>query len=67
MTLQFNGQVYLFEFKAVEGKPTGDALQQIHDKRYADKYRSLNQPLHLIGVEFGKKERNIVGFEVERG
>lgn len=67
MALQFNGQVYLFEFKAVEDKPTGDALQQIHAKRYADKYRALNQPLHLIGVEFGKKERNIVGFAVERG
>ena len=67
MALQFNGQVYLFEFKAVEDKPTGDALQQIHAKRYADKYRALNQPLHLIGVEFGKKERNIIGFAVERG
>ena len=67
MALQFNGQVYLFEFKVVDEKPTGDALKQIHAKRYADKYRALNQPLHLIGVEFGKKERNIVGFEVERG
>lgn len=67
MALQFNGQVYLFEFKAVDDKPTGNALQQIHTKRYADKYRTLNQPLHLIGVEFGKTERNIVGFVVKRG
>lgn len=67
MALQFNGQVYLFEFKAVDDKPTGNALQQIHAKRYADKYRALNQPLHLIGVEFGKTERNIVGFAVEQG
>jgi hypothetical protein len=32
---------------------------------YADKYRALGQPNHLIGVEFSKASRNIVGFEVE--
>ncbi|MCL4163760.1 UNVERIFIED_CONTAM: hypothetical protein GTU68_009989 [Idotea baltica] len=66
MTLKFNQQVYLFEFKVVELSPKGKALQQIKDKQYADKYRSLNQPIHLIGVEFSKEDRNIVGFEVEQ-
>ena len=66
MTLKFNGQVYIFEFKVVELVPEGNALQQIKDKRYADKYQSLQQPVHLIGVEFSKENRNIVGFEVER-
>lgn len=65
MTLKFNNQVYLFEFKVVELAPNGAALQQIKDKRYADKYRGLNQPIYLIGVEFSKDDRNIVGFEVE--
>ena len=64
MALRFNGQVYLFEFKVIEEKPTGEALKKIHARGYADKYRALNQPLHLIGVEFGKQERNIIGFEV---
>jgi len=66
MTLKFNNQVYLFEFKVVELVPKGKALQQIKDKRYADKYRGLNQPIHLIGVEFSKEDRNVVGFEVEQ-
>ncbi|MEZ5451562.1 MAG: ATP-binding protein [Thiothrix sp.] len=66
MTLKFNGQVYIFEFKVVEMAPEGNALQQIKDRHYADKYRSLNQPIHLLGVEFSKDSRNIVGFEVER-
>lgn len=66
MALKFNQQVYLFEFKVVELSPNGKALQQIKDKRYADKYRGLNQPIHLIGVEFSKADRNIVGFEVEQ-
>ena len=49
----------------VETNPNGSALQQIKDMGYADKYRALNQPIHLVGVEFSKASRNIVGFEVE--
>ncbi|PID46879.1 MAG: hypothetical protein CSB47_01995 [Proteobacteria bacterium] len=67
MTLKFNDQIYLFEFKVVELAPEGRALQQIKDKRYADKYRGLGQPIHLIGVEFSKVNRNLVRFEVEQG
>lgn len=65
MTLRFNEQVYIFEFKVVELVPEGKALQQIKEKAYADKYRNLAQPIHLIGVEFSKENRNVVGFEVE--
>jgi hypothetical protein len=63
MTVKFNEQVYLFEFKVVELVPQGKALQQLQDRGYADKYRSLGQPIHLIGVEFSKESRSVVGFE----
>jgi hypothetical protein len=65
MTLKFNEQVYIFEFKVVELAPEGKALQQIKNKNYADKYHALNQAIHLVGVEFSKETRNIVGFDVE--
>ena len=65
MTVLFAGQVFLFEFKVVEMNPAGAALQQLKDMAYADKYRALGQPIHLVGVEFSKASRNIVGFEVE--
>jgi hypothetical protein len=65
MTVKFNGQVYLFEFKVVEDQAEGRALAQIKEKRYADKYRMLDQPIHLIGLEFSKKTRNVAGFDVE--
>jgi hypothetical protein len=65
MAIKFNEQIYLFEFKVVEEAAEGKALSQIKEKKYADKYQAFNQPLHLIGVEFSKKERNVVGFEVE--
>jgi hypothetical protein len=65
MAVKFNGQVYLFEFKVVEDKAEGKALQQIKAKEYAAKYGSLNQPIHLIGVEFSRSARNVVEFAVE--
>jgi hypothetical protein len=69
MAIKFNGQVYLFEFKVVARKAKGSpnsALKQIKEKGYADKYRALQQPIHLIGVEFSKRTRNVVDFAVER-
>ena len=66
MAVRFNGNVYLFEFKVVEMAPKGAAMAQLKEKRYADKYRSLGQPIHLIAVEFSKDARNVAAFEVER-
>ena len=65
LALRFNGQVYLFEFKVVELTPKGRALQQIKDRGYAAPYLAEGVPVHLIGVEFSRKRRAVVGFEVE--
>jgi hypothetical protein len=65
MAVRFNQQIYLFEFKVVELTPEGQALQQIKDKGYADKYRAEGLPIHLIGVEFSREQRSVVGFAVE--
>lgn len=65
MGVKFNSQIYLFEFKVVELEPKGRALQQIKDKGYANKYQASGQTIHLIGVEFSKASRSVVGFEVE--
>ena len=66
MAVRFNDQVYLFEFKVVELASAGAALAQLQERRYADKYRDLGQPIHLIGVEFSRDERNIAAFDVEQ-
>ena len=66
MAVLFNGNVYLFEFKVVEMASAGTALAQLQERRYADKYRALEQPIYLIGVEFSKDERNVAAFDVER-
>ena len=66
MAVHFNDNIYLFEFKVVELASEGAAMAQLKEKRYADKYRGLDQPIHLIAVEFSKNTRNITAFEVAR-
>ena len=64
MAVHFNDNIYLFEFKVVELASEGAAMAQLKAKGYADKYRGLDQPIYLIGVEFSKDTRNITAFEV---
>ena len=65
MSVDFNGHIYLFEFKVVEQLPEGKALEQIKAKSYADKHRASGKPIHLVGVEFSSVQRQIVAFDVE--
>jgi hypothetical protein len=65
MAVRCNGHLYLFEFKVVELVSSGAALEQIKERGYADKYRAEGLPIHLIGVEFSRDRRSVVGFEVE--
>jgi hypothetical protein len=58
--------VYIVEFKVVEDKEEGVALKQIKEKRYYEKYKGKHQEIYLIGIEFSKKDKNIVGFEWEK-
>lgn len=57
MRIEFNSQYFLFEFTVVEDQPEGNALQQIKNKGYSDKYRGTNWPIYLVGVAFSKSQR----------
>ena len=63
MAVRAYGHVYLFEFKVAEMAPPGSALAQLKERRYADKYRGQDEPIHLVGVEFSRETRNITAFE----
>jgi len=87
MTLLFNEQVFIFEFKVLPSKNASSknvrlkdesitfpsdnepgensALKQIKKKNYASKYRDRGEPVHLIGVEFDEKEKNVFSVEME--
>ncbi len=66
MAVIFEDRVYLFEFKVVELEPEGKALDQLKAKKYHEKYLTNFAEVYLVGVEFSKDKRNIVGFEVIR-
>ena len=66
LAVRFNDNVYLFELKVVEVAGAGAAMAQLKERGYADKYRHLGQPIHLVGVEFSRESRNLAGFEVAR-
>ncbi len=66
MAVEFNGNVYLFEFKVVEQASAGAALRQLQERDYAAKYRGRGEPIHLVGVEFSRETRTLAAFAVER-
>lgn len=64
MTVLFANRVYIFEFKVVkQGDTTKNALQQalaqIVEKGYADKYNAKYQQVYLIGVAFDEVNRTV--------
>ncbi len=63
MAVRAGGHIYLFEFKVAELASTGAALAQLRERDYAAKYRGRGEPIHLVGVEFSRKTRNITAFE----
>jgi hypothetical protein len=65
LTVRLPGHIYLFEFKVIDDKPDGNALAQIQQRGYADKYRADGVPIHLVGVEFSREQRAIVGFDTQ--
>jgi len=62
LTILLNEKVYILEFKM--GKE--DALAQIKAKAYAQKYRSAEKEVYLIGINFDEKVKNIQGFAWEK-
>ena len=63
MVVRLNRRVWVFEFKIRERAEPGAALRQLQERGYADRYRGLGQPIHLVGVEFSAETRNVVDFD----
>jgi len=59
-------KIYIFEFKVVELEPEGNAFEQLKGKNYHEKYLTSAGEVYLIGVDFSRKDRNIVGFKWEK-
>ncbi len=61
--LVLKDRVLIFEFKLNQSADV--ALQQIHDKQYAQPYQQSGKPVLLFGVNFDTTARNIVEWKME--
>ena len=61
--IETENYIYIIEFKLNGTKE--QALQQIIDKQYAQKYQGSDKALILLGVEFDQDNRNIGGYLVQ--
>ena len=55
--------IYIIEFK-VDTKE--NALKQIKEKKYYEKYLNDNKNIYLIGIGFNTDDKNISEFEWEK-
>ncbi len=62
LTVKINNLIYIIEFKV----GSEDALAQIKEKNYAQKYLEQNKEIYLVGINFDEKERNISEFKWEK-
>ena len=54
---------YIIELKLDESAEK--ALKQIKEKRYYEKYEKKGSTIHLLGINFSSKERNIRDWKEE--
>ena len=62
LTLKFKNKIYIIEFKV----NNENALQQIKEKKYYEKYLNEGKEIYLVGIVFDEKEKNISKFEWEK-
>ena len=65
LTVQLPDKILIFEFKMLSSANAANALQQIKDKRYHEKYLNQHKPLFLCGMVFDEARRNICEFAWE--
>jgi hypothetical protein len=61
--VELDSGIIIFEFK-LDGT-AAEALQQIKQRDYAQKYRILGKKIYLVGVNFDSKKREIAAWQME--
>ena len=65
MIVSTRKHIYLFEFKVTTEGSAEDAIAQIKERGYLKKIRATKRPIHLVGVSFDEKSRNIKEWKEE--
>ena len=71
MVVFHGGKVFVLEFKMVGEGETSEAaldraMKQMRERGYADKHRDRGEPIHLVAVAFGRRQRTLLGVRAER-
>ncbi len=61
-TIIMDNAIFIFEIK-MKSNPK-NALEQLKENKYHEKYISENKTISLIGIEFDEQERNLSKFEI---
>jgi Holliday junction resolvase-like predicted endonuclease len=62
LTVKINNLIYIIEFKV----GNENALKQIKEKKYHEKYLQEQKDIYLIGINFDKDDKNISKFQWEK-
>jgi len=65
------GQVFVLEFKMApdegdEESALRSAMSQMRERGYAEQYRNRGEPIHLVGLAFGRTKRSLLGLRAEK-
>ncbi len=71
LVLIHRAQVFVFECKVAQGevevdRKLDDAMAQMREKGYADKYRTPGKEVHRLGLVFDQEQRNLAALRAER-
>ena len=63
IVVESDDRVFIFELKV--DKTAAEAIAQIRERGYAEPYRALGKPIHLIGLNFKSANHSLDGAAVE--
>jgi len=63
--VEFQDKVYIFEFKLTSNETAENAVKQIKEKGYADKYSGNGKKIIAIGSSFDEEKRTIKDWKTE--
>ncbi len=62
LNIEIDNKIYIIEFKMGDE----NALRQIKEKRYYEKFLNQNKEIYLVGINFNEDDKNISNFEWEK-
>ncbi|MBX9599273.1 MAG: PD-(D/E)XK nuclease domain-containing protein, partial [Burkholderiales bacterium] len=65
LTIRMPDKIIILEFKLSKYGSAAEAIKQIKERNYAEKYLSEAIPVYLLGISFDSDKRNIEDVQVE--